>query len=502
MASSSSSAAAAAASVACSSPPSSILIIGSGVFGLSTALALARRDAFAHCSITVVDRSDPSQPGAFPSPDAASIDASRIVRADYADKAYAALCNEAQAEWRRQASPADLGARGRYNETGLILVGDAEPPAPAADQADQEADLKPKLTGLDYARKSWANVQSLAAKDPELAARIRELPNPDAIRDALGTGGSSGAWGYVNYNSGWANAAASMSWYLDRVRETGRVALVAGTVVSLEHTGDAVTGAKLADGRVLSADLVIVAAGAWTGALVDLAGQAIATGQVLAYVDLTEEEHEELANMPVILNVSTGLFVMPPVNRTLKIAKHFLGYINPVQPAHPPLPLTPRSPPPTTPTPPPPPVSLPRTSLTDPTLSIPPSAAADLRRALREMVPWPALRDRPFAKTRLCWYSDTPTADFIIDHHPNWRGLFVATGDSGHAFKFLPVIGDKIVDRILREGPAEFEGKWDWKAKTEALPTRFTQDGSRGVSEAGLVLSDVLEKEEGEEEEA
>ncbi|KAL1837056.1 hypothetical protein VTJ49DRAFT_4325 [Mycothermus thermophilus] len=459
-------------------PPSSVLIIGSGVFGLSTALALTRRHAFAHCSITVVDRSDPSQPRAFPSPDAASIDASRIIRADYADHAYTALCNEAQVEWRKQDKPTDLGAQGRYNETGLILVGDPTPPAPAAGQTFQEEDLKPKLTGLDYARMSWANVQSLAAKDPKLAARIRELSNTDAIRDALGTGGSSGSWGYVNYNSGWANAAASMAWCLDRVRETGRVNLVAGTVVSLEHTEDAVTGARLADGRVLSADLVIVAAGAWTGALVDLAGQAIATAQVLAYVDLTEEEHSKLANMPVILNLSTGLFIMPPVDRLLKVAKHALGYINPIQPAHPPLPLRPHSP--TTPTTTPTPVSLPRTSLTDPTLSIPSDAASDLRRALHEMIPWPSLRDRPFAKTRLCWYSDTLTADFLIDYHPNWRGLFVATGDSGHAFKFLPVIGDKIVDRILREGPAEFGGKWDWKAKTEALPMRFTQDGSRG----------------------
>ncbi|KAH6616999.1 FAD dependent oxidoreductase [Chaetomium tenue] len=474
------------------SPPSSILIIGSGVFGLSTALALARRDAFSQCSITVVDRSDPSQPGTFPSPDAASIDTSRIIRADYADPAYTALGDEAQAQWRKQDTPADLGAQGRYHEAGLLLVGDASPPAPVA--APSSGGLKPKLTGMDYARKSWANVLSLASKNPALAARVRELPNPDAIREALGTGGSSGSWGYINNNSGWANATASMAWFFDQVQKTGRVNFVAGTVVSLERAEDTVTGAKLSDGRVLSADLVVVAAGAWTGGLVDLAGQTVATGQVLGYMDITEAEQEKLANMPVILNLSTGLFIIPPTDRVLKIAQHAYGYLNPVTPANPPLPFSPSpatQPATTTPTP----ISLPRTALTDPDLSIPAAAAADLRRALHEMIPWPALHDRPFRKTRLCWYADTADADFLVDYHPHWRGLFVATGDSGHAFKFLPVIGDKVVDCIVRDRPVQFRGKWDWKVtelqQSAAGVAVFTEDGTRGGT-PGLVLAEAL----------
>ncbi|KAL2259584.1 hypothetical protein VTK26DRAFT_6699 [Humicola hyalothermophila] len=480
------------------SAPSSILIIGSGVFGLSTALALTRRDAFAQCSITVVDRSDPSQLGAFPAPDAASVDSSRIIRADYADPAYAALCNEAQLEWRKQDKPTDLGAQGRYNESGLLLVADTEPPAPAAAPTDDDG-AKPTKTGMDYARESWANVQALASKNPAFAARIRELPDPEAVREALGTGGTSGAWGYINYNSGWGDAAASMAWYLDQVRQTGRVNLVPGTVVSLEHAGSTVTGAKLSDGRVLSADLVIVAAGAWTGALVDLAGQAIATGQVLGYLDLTEEEQARLAKMPVILNLSTGLFIIPPTDRVLKVARHAIGYINPTTLPHPPLPLTPSQAAPGSSTSPTSvSVSVPLTTATDPSLQIPASAAADLRSALLSMIPWPSLTGRPFSRTRLCWYSDTPTADFLIDYHPHWRGLFVATGDSGHAFKFLPVIGDKIVDVITGSVPEAFRGKWEWKVKDPAAATAagftFTKDGSRGSGEPGLALADELAK--------
>ncbi|EGS19787.1 putative fructosyl amino acid protein [Thermochaetoides thermophila DSM 1495] len=471
-------------------PPSSVLIIGSGVFGLATALSLCRRDAFKDCSITVIDRSDPSQPGAYPAPDAASVDTNRIIRADYADPDYAALCDEAQAEWRKQEKPTDLGAQGRYNEVGLLLVADALSSTPTGAQECQDGH-KPKLTGMDYVRESWANVTRLASKDPTLAARIKELPNPTAIRDALGTGGSSGDWGYLNLNSGWGNAGASMQWHYEKAQQTGRIKFVAGTVVSLEHNDTTVTGARLSDGTVLSADLVVVAAGAWTGGLVDLSGQAAATGQAVAYIDLTEEEQQKLSKMPVILNLTTGLFIFPPVNCVLKVARHAYGYLNPTIPVHPPLPLRPSSIPSSAP------VSLPFTSANDPNLEIPAEGAADLRRALREMIPWPDLRDRPFTKTRICWYSDTPTGDFIVDYHPYWKGLFVATGDSGHAFKFLPVIGEKVADCIMGQCPPQFKEKWAWKIKDESqiMPALsvVTEDGSRG-GVAGLILVEELAK--------
>ncbi|KAK4229471.1 putative fructosyl amino acid protein [Podospora fimiseda] len=468
---------------------SSILIIGSGVFGLGTAYALSRRDGFSG-SITVVDRSNPSCPDTFFAPDAASIDTSRIVRADYADRAYASLCDEAQEVWRKQDKPSDLGAEGRYSEAGLLLVAndDGSSPAPAAAPtagADEHKPIdKSRLTGMYYARMSWANVLSLASQDPLLAERIRELPNPEAIRAASGTGSCSGTWGYINHNSGWANAEASMAWLLDQVKQTGRVNFVPGTVVSLEHDETTVTGAKLSDGRVLSADLVMVAAGAWTGSLVDLQGQAIATGQTLGYINITEEEQDNLGKMPVILNLTTGLFIIPPVNRVLKVARHAYGYVNPIEVPVPPLPISPDSTPAAT-------VSIPRTSYNDPKFSIPAEGAADLRVALREMVP--QLQDRPFIKTRLCWYSDTRTGDFLIDYHPYWKNLFITTGDSGHAFKFMPVIGNKIVECIMGQCPQEFKGKWSWK-QPDGRPL-FTEDGSRG-GKPGLILADELAKTE------
>ncbi|KAH8884659.1 FAD dependent oxidoreductase [Thozetella sp. PMI_491] len=456
------------------SPPSSVLVIGSGVFGLGTAWALARRDGFSSTSITVVDRSDLSSSGtAFPARDASSIDSSRIIRPDYADPAYAALAAEAQVQWRKQDSPDDLGAEGRYSESGFVLVADASP---------LDGCGISKKTGMDYVRYSYQNVMALAAKYPDLVGRIRELPDVTAVRDATGTGGLAGSAGYINERSGWANAENSMAWLYHQVKRTGRVTFVSGTVESLEHDSDTITGVKLRDGRVLSADLVVLAAGAWTGSLIDLSGQATATGQVVGYMDLTESEQQRLHDIPVVLNLSTGLFVIPPRDRVLKLARHAFGYVNPTTLSQTPLAHPQTKPGPT-------PVSRPYTHLDDPSLSIPPEGLADLRRALHTMVPLPSLVNRPFSSTRLCWYTDTPTGDFIITYHPSWRNLFVATGGSGHGFKFLPVLGDKIVDCIEGRCPPEFRDKWAWKPTYGVIPEVIvTEDGSRG-GKPGLVLA-------------
>ncbi|KAI5866320.1 FAD dependent oxidoreductase-domain-containing protein [Durotheca rogersii] len=308
-----------------------------------------------------------------------------------------------------------------------------------------------------------------------------------------------------------------MRFVYERAAATGRVAFVNGTVEQLLTTGGGegsrVTGARLREGgRVLSADLVVVAAGAWSPQLVDLSSQVVATGQVLAYLDLTEDEQAQLGHRPVLMNISTGLFVIPPRDRVLKVARHAYGYLNPQPLAHPPL----GSPPSVSPGSDSNPVvvSTPHTHLTDPDLSIPAEGVAALREALRRIVPLPELHDRPFARTRLCWYTDTPTADFLVDYHPRWpRSLFVATGGSGHAFKFLPVIGGRVVDCLLGRRPTDLGPKWRWKEKgpgqaMAARPTEaahnavvgtsdgsviVTEDGSRG-GRPGLILEEELKR--------
>lgn len=453
--------------------PASILIIGSGLFGLSTAWALAKRPLFADTAITVVDHAG----GQFPPPDSASVDSSRIVRADYADPDYTALATAAQAEWRKQGDD-ELGGQGRYSESGLVLT------------ADKPDGLKP--SSLDYAQKSCKNVVAYAAYHGYPADKVQTLESTEALNECLGTRGHAGDWGYLNAFSGWADAGKSIKWLYERVKASQRVKFVDARVTHLETEGDRVVGAKLSDGAVLQADVVLVAAGAWSGELVDLRGRAEATGQTLAYVDITDEELAVLSKQPVVLHLSSGLFVLPPRENVLKIAHHGFGYFNP-QTVTGALPLSPsaRREPIV--------VSRPVTRRDGPISQLPHQADANMRRALKHLVPIEGLENRPWRDIRLCWYSDTKDGDWLVDWHPGWKGLFLATGDSGHGFKFLPVLGEKVVDCLIGQG-GQLGRKWKWREVEDEREGRetddkfnalVTRDGSRG-GRPGANLQDEL----------
>jgi sarcosine oxidase/L-pipecolate oxidase len=433
--------------------PSSILIIGSGVFGLSTALALATRPSFKNSRITLLDRSP------FPSLDGSSVDTSRIIRADYSDPAYAALAASAQEFWRQQGD-SDLGGQGRYSECGLVLV---------ADKGKQ---------GEKYVRESLENVRKLSGSQSE--GTIRELKTRKDIEKAVGTGGGSGHWGYINPQSGWADAEEGMKYVRRKAESTGRITFLTGEVTSLLFSPNKrrVLGAKLKDSTSLLADLVILATGAWTPSLIDLRGRATATGQVLCYLSLSAAEQERFAKMPVLLNMSTGLFIIPPSNRILKVARHSYGYSNPASIPNPNPEEEGKIE-----------VSIPRTTRDDPNLWIPEEGERACRQALREMIP--ELGERPFVKSKICWYTDTPEGDFLICYHPRYEGLFLATGGSGHGYKFLPVIGARIVDCMEGRCSVEFKRKWAWRE--ERVESVVTEDGSRG-GKPGMVLDKELRK--------
>lgn len=110
---------------------------------------------------------------------------------------------------------------------------------------------------------------------------------------------------------------------------SGRITFLTLEAVSLLYSKTTVTGARFADGTEIFADLTVVATGAWSGGLVDLEGRAQATGQVLCYMDITDAEQKRLEGMPVLLNMSTGLFIIPPKDGVLKVARHGYGYTNP-----------------------------------------------------------------------------------------------------------------------------------------------------------------------------
>ncbi len=64
----------------------------------------------------------------------------------------------------------------------------------------------------------------------------------------------------------------------------------------------------------------------------------------------------------------------------------------------------------------------------------------------------PSAQQLKYGKT--CMYTLTPDEDFIIDLHPSYSNVAIASGFSGHGFKFSSVIG-QILSELLISGKTE-----------------------------------------------
>jgi sarcosine oxidase/L-pipecolate oxidase len=63
----------------------------------------------------------------------------------------------------------------------------------------------------------------------------------------------------------------------------------------------------------------------------------------------------------------------------------------------------------------------------------------------------------------------------LLDYHPSYPSLFVAAGDSGHAFKFLPTLGGLIVAALDKTMPGNIAHLFTWQNLTS-----MKGDPSRG----------------------
>lgn len=423
------------------------------------------RPEYQSTTISIIDSSTPIPSSGYTtqihSPTTASLDSSRIVRSDYGSSFYAALAAAACAKWRSSPlfSP-------HYHGSGVALT---------------YSPSDPPTAGENYVQASLANARALEGTS---SSNIEILSSTEDIRRVmLPAGGSYGSKGYVNCNSGWADASGAMEALREHVHVLGLAhgdfhwindTISALTFSSHQQAAPRVTGARLGSGDQMTVDLTILAGGAWSGKLLDLRGRVQATAQTMAYIQLEPHEAREWARTPVLIHYTSGFFMIPPTpDGILKIARHSCGWLNEIQIRNP-EPLTAQA------------VdesghhstteafihtSLPANDF----VTLPPSSIDPLREFLAASVPSLAPRlaqPKPFSATRVCWYADTPTGDFLVDFAPQYgRSLFVATGGSGHAFKFLPVLGEKVVERIMRGGGAEGEKNegevgedlWRWR---------------------------------------
>ncbi|KAM9883594.1 hypothetical protein VDGE_08214 [Verticillium dahliae] len=419
------------------SPQEDVLIIGAGVFGLSLAYELKARRGYD--SVTVLDRHLP------PVPDGSSVDISRIIRSEYADSFYESLARDAIQEWREP----DFSSF--YHESGFVML--------AADDGNpyfvKARDRSAGSVKVDI----WGSDESNAA--------IRSA-YPGATADLTGLNAAH------NTQGGWVDAAASIRALAARASSAGVSFMTGqhGTVTELlrDDPGKRVVGVQVASGATFKASRVVLAAGAWTNGLIGGLEHAVrGSGQPVAFIQLTPAEAAAMEPTPVIINMDSGVFTFPPTPDThiLKVVRHGFGYATKL-PAQGDRVSGERL------------VSVPKTNSCNASADfIPEDAEQGLREGLRVLAP--AYAERPFIKTRLCWYNDTPEGNFVVDDHPEIEGLFIATGGSGHAFKFLPVIGKQIADCFEAKASAEVRAKWRLRA-AEPGQSKLVMagDGSRG----------------------
>lgn len=353
-----------------------VLIVGAGVFGLSTALELKNRG---YSDVTVMDRYLP------PVVDGSSVDISRVIRVDYADPLYARMAREALEGWTTT-------YRDHYYSSGFVMLAQ-KPGHPYIEQS------------MEISRSS-----GVALDVCEDASQAREIY--PCIPSKM-----AGLKAYVNRRGGWADAEQSIRQLSMQCSLAG-VSFITGPrgrVLSLRYEDERVVGVNVAQGGPVLASQVILATGAWTNLLTGIDHAASASGQPLGFIRLTPEEAKRLAGMPVIINLSLGFFIFPPTPHTdiLKIARHCYGFATQV-----PVEDTSRC------------VSSPKRDGSGAASSyLPDDAEAALREGLCELIP--EFANHAWMSRRLCWYTDTPEGDFVIDAHPDTKGLFLATGGAG-----------------------------------------------------------------------
>lgn len=213
-----------------------------------------------------------------------------MIRADYHDPVYSELALESQ---RLIQQDAELGLH--YYRSGMIY-----------------AHTGARRHGSQVWEKEYASAQALQKKrieSGEFSAQgyLRHLTSHEAIfKRVNGQGFEPHAgekqWneGYLNEDVAFVNAEECMRVYYHKCRRQANTSFLFGNPVKrVIIEGGVAKGVELADGKSLTADLVILATGAWTNTLLDLRDQVTSTGHEVAWLKLSPEMEERYKNMPV-----------------------------------------------------------------------------------------------------------------------------------------------------------------------------------------------------------
>ncbi|MFP3852736.1 MAG: FAD-dependent oxidoreductase, partial [Anaerolineales bacterium] len=327
-------------------------------------------------------------PGPLPHPDASSTNISKVIRMDYGDDEFTmALMEQAIKGWHAWNATWDETL---YHEVGFLLLSSK----PLAEGTYEGDSLRTLLQRGHHPER--LDAQAITARYPQWS----EAGFVD---------------GYFNPEAGWAESGRVVARLLALCEQEGVELSPGQPVTEILREGGRVSGVRTPAGDLLS-DWVVLAAGAWSPGLLPALRDKIwpVAQSVIHYRVVNTEAFRPPGFVTWAADIAeTGWYGFPALeDGTLKVANHGPG--RRIPPGH--------------------------------GAEVEPEDRARFRAFLREKLP--AASDAPQVHTRVCFYSDSWDGDFYIDKVPDHDGLVVATGGSGHGFKFAPVLGGLIADAL------------------------------------------------------
>ncbi len=274
-----------------------ILIIGAGVFGVFTAIELARRDY----SVTLLEA------GQLPNPKAASTDISKIVRVEYgADREYFKMAESSMIQWRNWNDILDEVV---YHEIGFLMLSAS---IISQEHSPYEANSLNMLLSEGY------EVERI--KSDEIVNRFPSIAK-DVYQEAL-----------YNPQGGFVKSGRAIHLLAIYAKRIG-VQIIENTKVSrLLNENDKIIGADCLNGKSYYADHVVVSAGAYTPYLVpELNSYFTITGHPIFWLQPDQPEVFKSDELPVFMAdiANTGYYGFPynEEKGVVKISKHAAGVI-------------------------------------------------------------------------------------------------------------------------------------------------------------------------------
>ncbi|KAL2811776.1 FAD dependent oxidoreductase [Aspergillus granulosus] len=406
------------------------LIVGAGIFGVSTAYHLAKRVPDPS-QIVLLDRATP--PGPSKTTLGASSDINKIIRADYSSPLYMEMGFEAIDAWKTLPFFRDAGV---YHQSGWIAM-------------DEKGSDVPRRIRENF-RNGGYDAVIVDMEEEE----VRRAWGGVLERTDCGRFGSY----YFNQSAGWADAGRALGIMLDEAIKLGvRYETGEAKRVVFSEDGGGVQGVETEAGEIFRADRVLLATGAWTSKLMSsledeldipeahrLERQVSAAGVCVAHFQLSDAERELYSKLPVLVYGEQGEIIPPTSSGILKFTST-TSFKNTIRTAsgHE--------------------ISVPVENQVD----APRGLQEDLLAAVRARLPQLLDQGRQPDYYRLCWDSISNDQHPLIDRHVDSRlsNLYFAVGGSFHFYKFLPTIGRYVVDVLESvEKGASGDTAWSWKS--------------------------------------